>query len=153
MFPNRFLRSKVGDKILNVTKSSYATVEDIRRLIEDGLEDTGVVRPALSNPSRTLPKKEERIAIRKMMGNYWSNSSPFALDLVGAVIRQGSFVEKMHSIDWSVTSSAMCDCSAKSNVQASFTSCHLHHGTSNRQVRAFLQADGITPGSPCRTHS
>ncbi len=31
---------------------------------------------------------------------YWDNSSPFALDLVGAVIRQGSFIEKMHNIDW-----------------------------------------------------
>ncbi len=24
----------------------------------------------------------------------------FALDLVGAVIRQGSFIEKMHALDW-----------------------------------------------------
>jgi hypothetical protein len=28
------------------------------------------------------------------------NSSPFALDLVGAVIRQGTFVDKMQHIDW-----------------------------------------------------
>ena len=35
-----------------------------------------------------------------MMSRYWENSSPFAIDLVGAVIRQGSFVEKMHHIDW-----------------------------------------------------
>ncbi len=34
------------------------------------------------------------------MSRYWENSSVFALDLVGAVIRQGTFIEKMHSIDW-----------------------------------------------------
>ncbi|TKA56758.1 hypothetical protein B0A55_11287, partial [Friedmanniomyces simplex] len=37
---------------------------------------------------------------RRMMSRYWENSSPFALDLVGAVVRQGSFIEKMHNIDW-----------------------------------------------------
>lgn len=42
----------------------------------------------------------ERIGVRKMMSRYWENSSPFAIDLVGAVIRQGGFVEKMHNIDW-----------------------------------------------------
>ena len=42
----------------------------------------------------------ERIGFRKMMSRYWENSSPFAIDLVGAVIRQGGFVEKMHNIDW-----------------------------------------------------
>ncbi|KAI9928134.1 hypothetical protein MW887_002167 [Aspergillus wentii] len=44
--------------------------------------------------------KNSRIAIRKMMSRYWSNSSPFALDLVGAVIRQGTFVQKMDDLDW-----------------------------------------------------
>ncbi len=35
-----------------------------------------------------------------MMSRYWENSSIFAIDLVGAVIRQGAFIEKMHAIDW-----------------------------------------------------
>ena len=35
-----------------------------------------------------------------MLSRYWENSSPFALDLVGAVLRQGVFVQKMHDIDW-----------------------------------------------------
>ena len=42
----------------------------------------------------------EKIGVRRMMSRYWENSSPFALDLVGAVLRQGSFIEKMHNIDW-----------------------------------------------------
>ena len=34
------------------------------------------------------------------MSRFWNNPGPFALDLVGAVIRQGSFTEKMAGIDW-----------------------------------------------------
>jgi hypothetical protein len=44
--------------------------------------------------------REDKIALRRMMSRYWDNSSPFALDLVGAVIRQGTFISKMHSIGW-----------------------------------------------------
>ena len=68
-----------------------ATVEDIRSLIE---ETTGAKTNVL-RMERTV-----RIYIRRMMSCYWENSSTFSIDLVGAVIRQGSFVEKMNSIDW-----------------------------------------------------
>ncbi|KAF2680272.1 hypothetical protein K458DRAFT_434395 [Lentithecium fluviatile CBS 122367] len=44
--------------------------------------------------------KESKIAVRKMLSHYWDNSSPFGLDLVGAVLRQGSFVQKTVKIDW-----------------------------------------------------
>ncbi|CAG8888594.1 unnamed protein product [Penicillium egyptiacum] len=42
----------------------------------------------------------EKIQLRRMMSRYWENLGPFALDLVGAVIRQGTFVDKMDRIDW-----------------------------------------------------
>ncbi|KAF2107457.1 hypothetical protein BDV96DRAFT_653799 [Lophiotrema nucula] len=44
--------------------------------------------------------KESKIAVRKVLSHYWDNSSSFGLDLVGAVIRQGSFIQKMTKIDW-----------------------------------------------------
>lgn len=34
-----------------------------------------------------------------MMSRYWDNSSPFALDLVGAVVRQGTFFQKMDKLN------------------------------------------------------
>ncbi|GKT43457.1 glycine-rich domain-containing protein 1 [Colletotrichum spaethianum] len=37
---------------------------------------------------------------RKMMSRYWENSSPFAIDLVGCVMRQGTFTEKMRKLNW-----------------------------------------------------
>jgi hypothetical protein len=35
-----------------------------------------------------------------MMSRYWENFSPFALDLCGAVMRQGVFIDKMVKLDW-----------------------------------------------------
>ena len=57
------------------------------------------MRKVRSSASGRLTRTEN-IGFRRMMSRYWTNSSPFALDLVGAVIRQASFVEKMHNIDW-----------------------------------------------------
>ncbi|KAI2688966.1 hypothetical protein LCP963914a_2055 [Penicillium roqueforti] len=45
-------------------------------------------------------KYGEKVQFRRMMSRYWDNLGPFALDLVGAVIRQSTFVEKMDQIDW-----------------------------------------------------
>lgn len=44
--------------------------------------------------------KSSRIAVRKVLSHYWDNSSVFGIDLVGAVLRQGTFVQKMAKLDW-----------------------------------------------------
>ncbi|KAL8800370.1 MAG: hypothetical protein Q9182_005225 [Xanthomendoza sp. 2 TL-2023] len=78
-------------------------MNDVREMIEDGLEDKEVLR-AIFQKAHAKPwlksSREEKFALRRMMSRYWSNSSMFAVDLVGAVIRQGTFIEKMHAIDW-----------------------------------------------------
>ncbi|KAH8693824.1 hypothetical protein BGW36DRAFT_361660 [Talaromyces proteolyticus] len=71
----------------------------LRSLIESIMRDKKIITQA--NGARRSPlRKEQRIAIRRMMSHYWENSSVFGLDLVGAVIRQGTFVQKMDDIDW-----------------------------------------------------
>ncbi|KAK4501518.1 hypothetical protein PRZ48_007327 [Zasmidium cellare] len=101
--PNRLLKGLLGEFVLSGKDLRGSerpdTVEAIRDLIEAGIKDSACLREAKSGLSSRLARSE-RIAIRKMMSRYWDNSSPFALDLVGAVIRQGSFIEKMHNIDW-----------------------------------------------------
>lgn len=67
-------------------------VESIRDEIEQEIQKKAL--------SRTRLTTKQRVAVRKMMSNYWDNSSPFSINLIGAVIRQGTFIEKMHSIDW-----------------------------------------------------
>jgi hypothetical protein len=44
--------------------------------------------------------KGSRVAVRKVLSHYWDNSSVFGIDLTGAVLRQGTFVQKMTKLDW-----------------------------------------------------
>ena len=101
-FPNRLLKKGLGKKILDGPHYSSAhkqSIEGIRELIEMSLADQSYMRGVRGKITGRMTR-QERISIRRMMSRYWDNSSPFAIDLVGAVIRQGSFVEKMHNIDW-----------------------------------------------------
>ena len=102
-FPNLLIKGFLANFIICHTKPSLsppASVATIRTLIEDAIKNSSVVRKVKQSTRNGVLRRTEKIAIRRMMSRYWSNSSIFALDLVGAVIRQGSFIEKMHAIDW-----------------------------------------------------
>ncbi|KAL8647478.1 MAG: hypothetical protein Q9226_006410 [Calogaya cf. arnoldii] len=86
--PNTLLKSFRSPLFERLDKPG-ASMDDLRDIIEQGIQYL---------PSRS--RQPEKVAVRKMMSRYWSNSSIFALDLVGAVVRQGTFIEKMHAIDW-----------------------------------------------------
>jgi hypothetical protein len=81
---------KVKDLIENAT-ADYASGKTLRRVDDkkgfSKLKDVTTVR---TNVSLTARRQT-----RKMMSRYWQNSSFAALDLCGAVIRQGVFSEKM----------------------------------------------------------
>lgn len=65
----------------------------------------------IGNKSRTDRRKAaeaDGFVFRKFMSNYWDNSSPLLIDLEGAVIRQGTFIQKMHQIDWLHIPSLSC---------------------------------------------
>ncbi|KAI9813014.1 MAG: hypothetical protein M1832_006405, partial [Thelocarpon impressellum] len=101
-FPNRLLKAGLKTRILEITDPharTLASMSDIKDAIQHAvLPESSLIREA--NVISASLVRPEKIAIRRMMSRYWENSSPFALDLVGAVVRQGSFVQKMHSIDW-----------------------------------------------------
>lgn len=101
-FPNRLLVVSQSNLLAlsHCGLSPSSTLADIRRELEASLGDKRALTRASGGPGRVRISKEGRIAIRRMMYHYWENSSPFSLDLVGAVIRQGVFVQKMDSIDW-----------------------------------------------------
>jgi hypothetical protein len=93
-FPNRFI-TILGTYLLDLTDARQErckTVSQLRDKLEGKLRDRQIIR--------ARPSREEEIAFRRMMSHYWNNTGPFALDLVGAVIRQGTFVQKMDNIDW-----------------------------------------------------
>ena len=91
-YPNQLIKEpELGRSIIEVTDMKWhssVSISTIRALIES----------AMTQGPRLMRK--EKISIRRMMSSYWDNSSVFSIDLVGAVIRQGCFVDKMHSIDW-----------------------------------------------------
>lgn len=108
-FPNRLLQSgcnSIRSTITGLTTHYarlYPTMSDVRREIEEVLRDKANVRQIDCVPSyrsRYLLPADSRIAVRKMMSRYWENFNLFALDLGGAVMRQGTFVEKMCKLDW-----------------------------------------------------
>ncbi|KAF1817515.1 hypothetical protein P152DRAFT_427420 [Eremomyces bilateralis CBS 781.70] len=101
-FPSSIIKAGLHREIMDSTNPSHgsASMEVIKTTFEtSGLRDKFLLSQSTAG-NRAWTTKEERIAVRRMMSRYWHNSSPFALDLVGAVVRQGDFVDKMNNIDW-----------------------------------------------------
>ncbi|KAK9371419.1 hypothetical protein V1509DRAFT_614627 [Lipomyces kononenkoae] len=103
LFPNRIIMAGLKILLIEVTDNIHvekSSVKDIRDAFDRAIRDVFLVRKANGTALSGTLLRKEKIAIRRMMSRYWDNWSPFALDLVGAVMRQGTFVEKMASIDW-----------------------------------------------------
>jgi hypothetical protein len=103
-FPNRLIKEGIRSEILQLTDISQnesASIETIRDSLEGFLKSRSLMRRVnktiLAPGNSSMP---ERISLRNMLSRYWDNSSPFAIDLIGAVIRQGTFMEKMDHIGW-----------------------------------------------------
>lgn len=98
-FPNRLVKA-ASHELLCYTEGSARQCDSLRALrdrLVSMLSNKHLMRKVNSH-RHLLPI--EKMAFRRMMSRYWDNHSPFALDLVGAVIRQGTFVQKMDNIDW-----------------------------------------------------
>ena len=128
-FPNRMLKSdakSIRTRVLGLLEPSQApkphssgslpswfsqfmpppgrTMHDVRRALDEVLADQESVRTIDGLPPKALavhrPDATARLCVRKMMARYWENFGASALDLRGAVLRQGVFVEKMRTLDW-----------------------------------------------------
>ncbi|OTA68463.1 hypothetical protein K449DRAFT_461315 [Hypoxylon sp. EC38] len=107
-FPNRLIKRHLRSKLLDLTrpdKHPTPSMNNVRVLIENAIDNATVLKKVESVTGRDVIKRyllgpEARAHTRKMMSRYWGNSSLFALELGGAVLRQGIFVEKMVKIDW-----------------------------------------------------
>ena len=99
-FPNRLVKLTDVDKILRQNEHNRATVDLVRQTVEDGIRSKEMLSTTVSGLKKDRLQRTERVAIRRMLSRYWENSSPFGIDLVGAVVRQGRFIDKMHTIDW-----------------------------------------------------
>jgi len=103
-YVNHTLTALGLEKILEATnyiKDPGKSMDDVRTLIE-GVYDDRHTRKLIANRSSMNERTRffQRMSFRRMMGSYWNNHSLFKLDLVGAVLRQGTFIRKMDEIDW-----------------------------------------------------
>ncbi|KAJ3561231.1 hypothetical protein NPX13_g9029 [Xylaria arbuscula] len=102
-FPNRLIRYTLRSKLYDPPPQ---TMGDVRNLIEKELADPAIIQfvesvvTAREKKRRYRLGRDARVYVRKMMSRYWGNSSPFSLELGGAVLRQGIFTEKMYKMDW-----------------------------------------------------
>ena len=91
-------------KLTSKGAPTWKSIADVRTDIEATIRDPNASMRASTSAkpkSRVAHlSRTERIMVRRLLSRYWDNASPFALDLVGAVIRQGTFIEKMERIDW-----------------------------------------------------
>lgn len=100
-FPNRLIERGLRTEILQlIDKNVYnkPSMTSVRDLIQLAMSSFKII--TLVNGKVTVLRKPEKLAIRKMMSRYWNNHSIFTMDLGGAVLRQGTFVDKMVKIDW-----------------------------------------------------
>ncbi|EGU78881.1 hypothetical protein FOPG_12288 [Fusarium oxysporum f. sp. conglutinans race 2 54008] len=108
MFPNRMIQHVLRLKIQNLLDSpdpeDPPTMETVRKLIESEAllkpSALATIHGNVASGRMGLVPAFSKVCIRKMMSRYWENFSPFALDLCGAVMRQGIFAEKMCKLDW-----------------------------------------------------
>ncbi|KAI1338720.1 hypothetical protein F5Y15DRAFT_424264 [Xylariaceae sp. FL0016] len=108
-FPNRLITKHLRIQILELLNSPAVwkpvSMDAIRELIEGALEDASTIKKIEGVKGRDALRnyrlgQASRVHTRKMMSRYWGNATPFALELGGAVLRQGIFTEKMYKIDW-----------------------------------------------------
>ncbi|KAI8936668.1 hypothetical protein NX059_007065 [Plenodomus lindquistii] len=111
-FPNRCVQTRpefMPHTIReNLSATNGSTVEGIKDLFATAMKspwDLRYINACQHNPE--FLAKDSRIAVRRLMSRYWENSSDFGIDLVGAVLRQGTFVQKMAKIDWLHSPSVM----------------------------------------------
>ena len=96
-FVNAFIRCSLLADLADTRAFRNRSMKSVQTVFEAKLKDRTTMATWLG---RSKLSKEARIGFRRMMSCYWSNSSGVSLDLVGAVIRQGTFVDKMHKLDW-----------------------------------------------------
>lgn len=103
VFPSKLIK-ETGKDILSKTDARLdrccKTISELRDELEPKLRDHKILKAMNGGDHPKTLWPAEKVQFRHMMSRYWDNLGPFALDLVGAVIRQGIFVQKMDKIDW-----------------------------------------------------
>ncbi|CAO2653351.1 Nn.00g027620.m01.CDS01 [Neocucurbitaria sp. VM-36] len=101
-FPNRVIATQARFKTASLREQAKdLTVEKLKNMFQQVMKSPFDL--TYINASQKKPEflaKGSRIAVRRLLSHYWDNSSIFGIDLIGAVLRHGTFVQKMSKLDW-----------------------------------------------------
>ncbi|KAF3404311.1 hypothetical protein DPV78_002023 [Talaromyces pinophilus] len=101
-FPNALIKAG-GRRVYNSIKPG-GNVNGVRNVIESQMNDPNIMQGinggTINGAMKILITKLQKVSIRRMMSHHWENSSIFGMDPVGAVIQQGTFIQKMDNLDW-----------------------------------------------------
>ena len=92
------LVTEIND-VATIDRNTPKGMAEVRRAIEETLRSSRI-SDLTKFRRRMILSPGERASIKVMMSRYWDNFSIFGLNIASAIVRQASFVEKMHKIDW-----------------------------------------------------
>lgn len=107
LFPSRLAKKALLARVLELVKpgsNKPVAMTSVRDELEEVLLDSDLIKD-IGGAEKKISAifkmtLDAKIHIRRMMAPFWQTASSFSLDLIGAVVRQGEFVDKMNSIDW-----------------------------------------------------
>ncbi|RDH39457.1 hypothetical protein BDQ94DRAFT_165168 [Aspergillus welwitschiae] len=103
LYPSQLIRVVANDilEYTNPKTNKCHNIAAVRNYLNKRLQERRVLQQAHDSIiSKVRPVRTEKICIRRMISRYWDNFGPFSLDLLGAVIRQGKFIQQMDRTNW-----------------------------------------------------
>lgn len=120
LFPNQLTTNGIKVELLQLTdpvERGDSSIESICSLLGQLLKNRCLLRQVNETVLPGDLSNAECIFIRRIMLSHWNNTSLFLLDLVGAVIRQRTFIEQMEQLNWIQSPSLL---STLSNLTAQY---------------------------------
>jgi len=100
-FPNRLIETGLIKNIVSIADGGKdGTMKDVMDCIENAIVGKSAVRKANNRRFSSKLHPEEIAATKRMLMRYWENNSPFAFNLVKAVINQVPFLKQTQEVDW-----------------------------------------------------
>ncbi|KAJ5814832.1 hypothetical protein N7474_006609 [Penicillium riverlandense] len=75
-------------------------ITNLHSYLETKLRDQATLDRAYREVTVCVIGSPEKKYLNRMLSRYWDTSTPFSLDLVGAVVRQGTFTQHIDHLDW-----------------------------------------------------
>ncbi|KAJ5606308.1 hypothetical protein N7510_009089, partial [Penicillium lagena] len=84
----------------NPKQDTCRKITNLHSYLETKLRDQPTLDRAYREVSVCVVGSPEKKYLNRMLSRYWDTATPFSLDLVGAVVRQGTFMQHVNRLGW-----------------------------------------------------